>query len=587
MVRKNKKDYTLLNFSYELASIDDYRAAPWIQKYGRNTIDFRRWLYIGRPKFAADGSSCPDNNGENIRLVHAGRDNVVEAICRAVWHIPSVEEITKSTYCHEGLTCWFEYLDYRYAAARPVFLLADIDREVIQGFIQWMKITKEAYTDSGRISSVTARGHYSKVKTVLQYLVRLGSLPEGLFPINPFPNNARATKGHKPYSKIVMTSLMTAIYRDIKAIREGFIKLPGSDVLGLYLLVIAARTGRNTTPLLELTRNAVLQHPIKPDKLGLLVTYKRRGRKTSIQAFEKPQNAEDIISLPMDALTVYRDAVNITEPLITEASPKNKNRVWLYRKSYSTSGKILALSPDTLFTVLQRLVRRHGLTEDSKLLIVNISRLRKTFAQRIWQISGGDLIATAEHLGNTPAVASQSYIAIMPEMVTNFRCMGLLMHADWAGKLDDFEFLENLAADTGIPVESLRDVAVGYNNTGVGRCTDPKYGVRAPGDGTHCTRWIECFRCPNLLVMESDLYRLFSFYYLLINERNHISKEKWDKLYGPIVKIIDEEIVLSNLRTNKNPKGCFESYQVNKARTKAKEIPHRMWLDRAILGNVS
>jgi hypothetical protein len=586
MPRNREKDFTLRSLNNMPVSIDDYRVAPWRQTYVNTTIDFRRWLFVGRPALTEAGSSLPDNNCEINPLVHAGRDSIVEAIRNSVWHIPSVEAITKGAYCHLGLTIWFEYLDYRDAAGQPVYELAEINREVILGFIQWLKFTKEADTENGRLSHVSAQGRFSNLKAVLQYLVRQGALPEGLFPRNPFPNIDRATVGHKPYPKKVMTALMAAFYQDIKAIRQGTLHLNESDVLALYLLTIAARTGRNTTPLLELTRDAVLPHPIKPDKLGLLVTYKRRGRKASVQPFEKPQEIEDMISLPMDALTLYREAVSMSELLVSEAPQGVRNRLWLYRKTRAYSGNVVALTDKTMYGVVKRLVKRHGLTQDGKPLQLNISRLRKTFAQRIWQLSGGDLIATAEHLGNDPKVAGQSYVAVTPEMVANFRRLGILMHADWAGKLDDLSFLEELARDTNIPTNILRDIAVGYNNTGVGRCTDPKNGANALGDGSLCTRWLECFHCPNQLVMESDLHRLFSFYFLLLKERNHISRENWDTLYAPIIQIIDEEIIVPNLRTKQNPRGCFDPYRVNKARAEAEVTPHRMWQDRAILGSV-
>jgi hypothetical protein len=86
--------------------------------------------------------------------------------------------------------------------------------------------------------------------------------------------------------------------------------------------------------------------------------------------------------------------------------------------------------------------------------------------------------------------------------------------------------------------------------------------------------------------MESDLYRLFSFYYLLLKERNFISRSRWDELYGKIIHIIDHEIITPNLRTRKNPKGCFEPYRVQKYRAEAEANPHPMWRDRTILGEV-
>ncbi len=454
MPRNRIKDYKIRDPNNTPVAIDDYRQAPWRQTYAGVTIDFRRWLYVGRPELADDGSSLRNKNSGFNPLEHAGRDGMVEAIRDAVWKLPSLEAKTKCAYSCE-LKYWFEFLDYRDAVVQPIYELADIDRDVIQGFIRWLKFTKETDSETGRLSYNSIRKTFSCVKSVIQSFVHQGILPEGLFPRNPFPHSNRAVVGHKPYPKILMTSLMAALYQDIRGIREGTLQLNECDVLALYLLAIAARAGRNTTPLLELTRDAVMPHPIKPDKLGLLVTYKRRGRKTSVQAFARPQEISDMISLPMDVLTLYRDAVSLTEPLAIQVPQVERKRLWLYRKAGSYSGEIGSLTEFAMAKAVQRLVKRHGLNEDGKPLRLNISRLRKTFAQRIWQLSGGDLIATAEQLGNTPPVAGQSYVAITPEMVANFRRLGILMHADWSGKLDDLVFLEDLARETGIPLVEL------------------------------------------------------------------------------------------------------------------------------------
>jgi predicted amidohydrolase len=153
---RNRKDYTLRSSVNEPVSIEDYRAVPWRQTYTDTTVDFRRWLYIGRPELADDGSSLSVNNGETKPLVHAGRDGMVDALRNAVWHIPSVEAITKLSYCSKGITNWLEYLDCRDFSGQAVYELADIDKEVVQGFIHWLKFTKEVDTETGRLSYQTA-----------------------------------------------------------------------------------------------------------------------------------------------------------------------------------------------------------------------------------------------------------------------------------------------------------------------------------------------------------------------------------------------------------------------------------------------
>lgn len=588
MPRNREKDYTIRASDNSPISIDDYRVAPWRQTYAGQTIDFRRWFYVGRPDLDEAGKPVPDENGVVAEPVNAGRDIMVVAFCDVIWQMKGREELSKRSYCMLGARNWFEYLDYRLAAGQPIYDLCDIDKDLISGFINWLKNTKEADTDTGRLSFKSAKSQYQLLKAILQQLVNRGALPQGLFPRNPFPNSNRAGSGHKAYPKKIMKALMAGIHKEIKRLREGTLVLPESSRLAVYLMAIAARTGRNTWPLLELTRDALLPHPIKPDKLSLLVTYKRRGHNTAVQAFEKPADIEDMVSLPMDVATLYKEILELTAPYVSEVSPNLRNRLWLYRKAGSRNGKVGELKAYQLDNAAQQLVKRLGLVDvDGKPLRLNTSRLRKTFSMRIWQLSGGDIITTAKELGDTTAVTDRTYLPVTPEMEANFRILGILMHADWAGKLDDTVFLDRLAIETGLETTTLLAIAVGYNNTGVGRCIDPKRGGKAARDGKElCTNWLECFRCENQLVMESDLHRLFSFYFLLINERNFISRQKWDEHYGPIIKIIDDEIIGANLKSKHNPKGCFDAYRVSKAKAKAQLEPHPMWRDRVALGSV-
>jgi hypothetical protein len=587
MPRNREKDYTIRNSGSVPVSIADYRQVPWQQRYRNMTYDFRRWLYIGRPELDAQGHAKPGSSSE---LLHAGRDGMVEALRDAVWHMPSRSEETKKVYCQCGLTTWFEYLDCRDDAGQPVYELAEISQDVIWGYIRWLRDTKEAGTSSGRLGYRTAMTLYSQTKAVLTYLVRRAALPDGLFPRNPFPHSQRAVVGHKPYPKKVMTALMSALYQDIQGLRNGTLKISDTQILTVYLLAIAARTGRNPTPLVELTRDAVKRHPIKPDRMGLLVTYKRRGYKASVQAFAAQRQIENMVAMPMDALTLYQEVITLTEPLVAEMPRELRNRLWLYRQTGSGRGakdRMDVLNQHKYFMAAQSIIKRHGLLdENGKPHLLTISRFRKTFAQRMWQLTGGDIVAVSAQLGNTPTVAGRSYVAVSPDMEADFRRLGHLMHADWAGRLDDVALLAELARETGIPAEQLKSIAVGDSNTGVGRCTDPRHGEKAPGDGTLCTHWVECFQCRNQLVMESDLYRLFSFYYLLLKERNFISRPRWDELYGKIINIVDHEIIAPNLRTKENPHGCFDPYLVQKYRAEAEATPHPMWQDRTILGRV-
>jgi hypothetical protein len=72
--------------------------------------------------------------------------------------------------------------------------------------------------------------------------------------------------------------------------------------------------------------------------------------------------------------------------------------------------------------------------------------------------------------------------------------------------------------------------------------------------------------------MESDLYRMYSFYWLLVKERNLIGRSQWQKVYGWVIREIDPVIA---------PR--FPAAVMKQAKEKAFVEPHPMWRDRSML----
>jgi hypothetical protein len=72
--------------------------------------------------------------------------------------------------------------------------------------------------------------------------------------------------------------------------------------------------------------------------------------------------------------------------------------------------------------------------------------------------------------------------------------------------------------------------------------------------------------------LESDLYRLYSFYWLILVERASIGKKRWKRLYGWVVREIDNGIAPN-----------FSEKVVAEAKALAKSNPHPMWRNRNIL----
>jgi hypothetical protein len=69
-----------------------------------------------------------------------------------------------------------------------------------------------------------------------------------------------------------------------------------------------------------------------------------------------------------------------------------------------------------------------------------------------------------------------------------------------------------------------------------------------------------------MVVFEDDLWRLFSFYYKLLHERTRMNPNDWLQTYGPVIRIIDNEIALD-----------FPAEKVEDARRRAQESPHPAW----------
>lgn len=537
----------------------------WIVVSGGTEHDLSRWCLHG-----ATGQP-------------AGRDNLVSAIRAALESMArffSPRSIL--SMCRGGLPPWFQYLDHRIdTGMSQVCAITDISRDVLEEYAAWL-LHRPANTKSGRHSYSGARTIYSQSKSIWLECIAAGSLSMDCIPDNPFPNSNRAAISHKPYSKNEMRRLLAALASDLISIRNGSFRCGISDRLLVYLLLIAARTGRNPTPLFELRRDALQPHPIKPESHALLTTYKRRGNNIAIQSLRNTQEIEEAATIAADVATLFYEVREQTEQYVPDAPRELRNYLWLFARDRRGGEGVSSLNGGNSHDAIERFVARHTLkgeeidpsTGTAIPFRLTFMRLRKTFASRMWQLTGGDLVRTANALGNQPRVTDTHYLEVTPDMVRNHRFVGKCLEADLREKTDDPATVAGLANEIGVSVDDVKRILAGKNNTGVGRCSSPLYGKFAPQTGNKaCTAFLYCFRCPNQVVMESDLYRLFSFYWLLIKERNILTRNRWHKVYGWVIREIDQVI---------SPR--FPQDRVRQAREEARLNPHPMWWDRAMLG---
>lgn len=466
------------------------------------------------------------------------------------------EVSTISAYCRNGLSKFFDYCILRATAVGRGLTLADVNRDLIDGYL--------AHLAGQGIQTTGQNSIYTHTKPVLLALGRRGLFTlvttgdAATFPRNPFPNISGKSKGETALNKRERQAFTIALRQELKSLWTDDAVVTG-ELLAYVLLTVALYTGRNTTPLLEMTRACLHAHP--KEGTFFLVLWKRRGYKTSKVTLRSDSDDEHgLESTPTVRTNVerlIRGVLALTEPLRVDARDDLKNRVWLYRSQSATRfetsvGDVTALSDSTLQLAIKSLVTDHGLTDSAgKPLRINISRLRKTFANRIWELLGEDLAATAIALGNTPQVADNNYLAPDEEARSKWRFMGEVL------------------------VRELLTKTVGatYKETPMGRCSDPENGQYAPKrEGATCFNFTNCLRCKNYAVTADDLHKLFSFYFRVLAERSRMDKRRWEREYAHIPRLIDKYIVAEGLR-----RGTFKQADVEAARELARTQPHPFW----------
>ncbi|MCF9002373.1 hypothetical protein [Pseudomonas syringae] len=462
-----------------------------------------------------------------------------------------VEASSVASFCKGGLRHFLNFMILRATALNRELTLNDIDRTLIDDFL--------GHLAGLGITTSSQRGHYTGMKCVLHALGRRGIFSlvttgdDATFPRNPFPSSGKS-KGETPLPKSQRQAFSAALKQAIAPIWQEGAELTG-ELLAYALLTIALHTGRNTTPLLEMGHDCLRAHP--KDNSVFLVLWKRRGHSSSKVALRVESDTARLLestpTIKTNIERLIRRVIAHSKPLSAEAPDDIKASVWLYRVHRGPGrGRIIALSDSALINATKKLVAAYNLTDtDGQPLRINISRLRKTFANRIFELLAGDLVTTAVALGNTPQVAGRNYMAASADARRNWQFMGEIL-------------VKELLS---------RTIGATYHITPMGRCGDPVNGQYAPKrEGSACFSFLNCLRCKHYAVTGDDLHRLFSFYFRVFAERSRMGKQRWVQEYAHIPRLIDNYIVAEGLR-----RGTFKSTTVDAAREQARHAPHPFW----------
>ncbi|CRP03473.1 Site-specific recombinase XerC [Pseudomonas aeruginosa] len=499
-----------------------------------------------------------------------GLDVLAGQMRDAIWSLRhQVVGSTLQSYMTAGLTPFWRFLDDQIAKGSSISSLANIDAATIRQFLSWMElqVTVKGKSKGKPWSASSRKSAYDRVKTLLvnrQKYAAAETNPALRFPKNPFPLTNIVTPPRQAYTDTELTRLVTAINADLRALdQHGMESLPALQVLTVHILALAVATGRNPQSLLDLRRDSLRHHPLADREI--LVTEKRRGYSTHSTAYQKDTDDDDSgvvqTTIPRTVGGHVRAICEFTEQLTADAEPVDRDYIMLYRVSrMQRKGQVLRLDIRKFNHAAATFVSRHGLLDDrGEPLPLYLARLRPTFGSRLYARTR-DVRKVQKALGHSdPKITARHYIALPEEAERNHVFVGQAM-VGWATQADDLASVK-LAADGQMPLEDARELLKGGYNTLIARCRNP-----FRENGSTCSKYLPCFTCPQMVVFEDDLWRLYSFYYKLIYERVKMNASDWLKTYGPVIKVIDTEIAPS-----------FAPELVEAAKRQAQESPHPAW----------
>lgn len=511
-------------------------------------------------------------------LQRNGRENLAMHARDAVWSLRHEMVGVTLLGILQQLTVYFwPFLDDLAQHGNSLTHLDQIDTTTLLAFLAWLeqRISSVGPRKGQPLSLSAKKNAYSVLKAVL--VNRMKQVPGCVnpalkFPKSPFPRINHLVPKREPYSKSEQDCIVAACNRDLKLIHEHEKEvLPSAQVLVLHLIVLAMATGRNFQGLLELQRDSLKPHPL--DDREILVTEKRRSGFPQIASYrinapERLANQEQVLTIPTTVGEHFRWLAEYTRPLAADADKADQSSIFLWRVPYTgrhprstRQGRVNRFSQVDARNAIDDFITRHGLVDDQgDRLLISIARCRPTFGSNLYARTR-DIRKVQRALGHASAeTTARHYVSLPADAERNHVFVGQAM-VGWVTNTQEAQ-VQALAADGKIPLENVRELLKGGYNTVVARCRNP---FREGGEV--CGKYMVCFRCPQMVVFEDDLWRMFSFYYKLLAERNKIAPHHWVKTYGWVIKTIDNEIAPQ-----------FPPNLVEEAKCKARETPHPAWI---------
>lgn len=450
-------------------------------------------------------------------------------------------ERTQRAYFNNGFAYFAEYLElFRHSASEDL-TQADITPELIEQYLLHLKGSDLGFTSQKAI--------YTKLKSMLTRMKERGywaavgdiNLNADFFPKNPFPNSNKRKKGQKPLTAHEKRQVVVALKQAVKPIYQKTEPLTGYE-LTLCLLVVAIQTGINTSPLLNMTTDGLSDHPLKDNRM-LLTVLKNRGKATQLHNLRKSEVLEVVQGIKLDV--AYLIEVIIERNAQVREST-DTDLVFSYKATESGMGrgKATSLSDSMLEDNIKKFIKEYDLKdEDGRTMKLNVSRFRKTFINGIYELSGESLLIAAKQAKHSGTGTLDHYLQAPEQSKRNLGLMGEIR---------------------------VKELTCDETRSPVGRCKDPKNGDRAPKDGTFCNDLLGCFRCKSFVITGDDLYKLFSFYWAIVRNRDEFGRKDWKRHLRNVLRIVDEEVVPAFAKLG-------QLYRVETEKERARTSPHPYW----------
>lgn len=350
----------------------------------------------------------------------------------------------------------------------------------------------------------------------------------------------------RPYSQAELAQIIEVLKKYLSLVREDSRSVPQHVALSVYYLMLALRTGFNATPLLGLSREALIEHPLRPG-YGLLIAYKDRAKREVSSSSPWISSVDQTSVCDSHAAQLYEELLSYTSELASRYVD-GKSLAFLRKPLRRTEGTDpIPLTRGDLNAAIHGWIgRRHTfIGDDGVAFWPTAKRLRATLAARAFDLADGDPLVVAQVLGNTPRTTANHYLNAPSESIVGFH-----------------DAMNSLRSRLDSCDES-------FVRTPVSGCSDPLGGRYAPRDGVnYCERWTQCFKCPNQVITgdPEDLWRLYSFYWTLQRKRALIRRlPSWALVKFSIRAM--ETVVLEKYGDT-----------ARRALSRARDEPHPFWV---------